>query len=84
MNFMVEIGVTGKPSTGKSSFFKAATMIDVEISMRPFTTIKPNVGISFVTSTCPCKELKIKCTPRNSQCINGVRLIPIKLWDYQE
>ncbi len=78
---MVEIGITGKPSTGKSSFFKAATMIDVEISMRPFTTIKPNVGVSFVTSTCPCKVLNIKCTPKNSQCINGVRLIPIKLWD---
>ena len=77
----MEIAICGKTNTGKSSFFKAATMIDVEISNRIFCTIKPNVGVSFVTSTCPCKELKIKCTPRNSQCINGVRLIPIKLWD---
>jgi hypothetical protein len=78
---MVEIGITGKPSSGKSSFFKASTMIDVPISMRPFTTIKPNQGVAYVTSSCPCSELKIKCNPRNSQCANGVRLIPVKLWD---
>jgi hypothetical protein len=78
---MVEVGITGKPSSGKSSFFKAATMINVPISIRPFTTIKPNEGIAYVTSSCPCRELKIKCNPKNSQCVNGVRLIPIKLWD---
>lgn len=77
----MEIAVCGKTNTGKSSFFKAATMIDVEISNRIFCTIKPNVGVSHVTATCPCAELKIKCTPRNSQCVNGVRLIPVKLWD---
>jgi hypothetical protein len=78
---MVEIGITGKPSSGKSSFFKAATMIEVSISMRPFTTIKPNQGVAYATASCPCNELKIKCNPRNSQCINGIRLIPVKLWD---
>ncbi len=77
----MEIAICGKPSCGKSSFFKAATMIDVPISARPFTTIKPNVGISYVTLSCPCKELNVKCNPRNSKCINGIRLIPIKLWD---
>jgi len=77
----MEIAICGKPSSGKSSFFKAATMIDVPISARPFTTIKPNVGISYVTSPCPCKELNVKCNPKNSQCINGTRLIPVKLWD---
>lgn len=77
----MEIAICGKTNVGKSSFFKAATMIDVEISNRIFCTIKPNVGISYVTSLCPCTELRIKCNPRNSQCINGVRLIPIKLWD---
>jgi hypothetical protein len=77
----MEIAICGKTNVGKSSFFKAATMIDVEISNRIFCTIKPNVGISYVTSVCPCNELKIKCNPRNSQCINGVRLIPVKLWD---
>jgi hypothetical protein len=77
----MEIAVCGKTNVGKSSFFKAATMIDVEISNRVFCTIKPNVGITYVTSSCPCTELKVKCNPVNSQCINGIRLIPIKLWD---
>jgi hypothetical protein len=77
----MEIAICGKTNVGKSSFFKAATMIDVEISNRIFCTIKPNVGVSYVTVPCPCIELKIKCTPRNSQCINGVRLVPVKLWD---
>jgi len=77
----VEIGLTGKPSCGKSTFFKASTMIDVPISAVPFTTIKAKVGIAYVTSECPCKELNLKCNPKNSQCINGTRLIPAKLWD---
>jgi len=77
----MEVGLVGKTNTGKSSFFKAATMIDVEISNRIFCTIKPNVGVSYVTAPCPEKELRIKCNPRNSQCINGIRLIPVKLWD---
>jgi len=77
----MEIAICGKTNVGKSSFFKAVTMIDVEISNRIFCTIKPNVGITYVTSPCPCIELKIKCNPVNSQCINGIRLIPVKLWD---
>ncbi len=77
----MEIAICGKTNVGKSSYFKAATMIDVEISNRIFCTIKPNVGVSYVTAPCPCTELKLKCNPRNSQCINGVRLIPVKLWD---
>jgi hypothetical protein len=77
----MEIAICGKTNVGKSSFFKAATMIDVEISNRIFCTIKPNVGITYVTASCPCTELKVKCNPVNSQCINGIRLIPIKLWD---
>jgi ribosome-binding ATPase YchF (GTP1/OBG family) len=77
----MEIAICGKTNVGKSSFFKAATMIDVEISNRIFCTIKPNIGITYVTSSCPCTELKIKCHPVNSQCINGIRLVPVKLWD---
>ena len=77
----MEIAICGKPSSGKSSFFKASTMIDVPISARPFTTIKSNIGIAYVTYPCPCKELDLKCNPKNSQCLNGTRLIPVKLWD---
>jgi ribosome-binding ATPase len=77
----MEIAICGKTNVGKSSFFKSATMIDVEISNRIFCTIKPNVGVSYVTAPCPCAGLSLKCTPRNSQCANGVRMIPVKLWD---
>lgn len=71
----------GKTNTGKSSFFKAATLIDVEISSRTFCTIKPNVGVAYVISKCPCRELGLKCNPKNSQCTNGMRFIPVKLLD---
>ncbi len=77
----LEIAITGKPSSGKSSFFKAATMMDVEISSRPFTTIKPNTGIGFVTIECVEKQLNTRCKPNKGKCINGKRYVPVKLWD---
>jgi ribosome-binding ATPase len=77
----MEVGIVGKTNVGKSSFFKASTMIEVDISNRIFCTIEPNVGVSYVTAECPCKGLNVKCTPKNSLCVNGVRMIPIKLWD---
>ncbi len=77
----MQIGLVGKPSSGKSSFFKAATMIDVAIADYPFTTIKPNVGVGYVTSDCVCKQYGVKCKPNNSLCIDGKRFIPVKLID---
>src|SRR5579875_136276 len=61
------VGLIGKPNTGKSSFFSAATMIDVPIANYPFTTIQPNVGIAYVLKKCVC--------------VNGIRHIPVKLVD---
>jgi len=75
------IGICGKTNVGKSSFFKAATLIDVEIANRKFVTIKPNVGIAYVIVDCVCKEFGVKCNPRNGACKNGKRFIPIKLID---
>ncbi|MFH0890153.1 MAG: redox-regulated ATPase YchF [Candidatus Aenigmatarchaeota archaeon] len=75
------IGLVGKPSSGKSSFFKALTMMDVKIASYPFTTIDPNKGVAFVKAVCPHKELGRKCDPNNSQCMDGTRLIPIKIID---
>ena len=75
------IGIVGKPSSGKSTFFKAATMIDVPISARPFTTIKPNRGFGFVRVECVDKELGVKCNPRLGMCINGTRYVPVELLD---
>lgn len=75
------IALVGKSNTGKSTFFKAATLVDVEISNRIFTTIKPNEGVAYATTNCPCKELGKSCAPKNSRCENGLRLVPIKLLD---
>jgi len=74
---LIEIGLAGKPNAGKSTFFKAATLVDVDIANYPFTTIEPNVGVGYVRVECVCKELGIDC----NQCIDGWRFIPIKLID---
>lgn len=78
---MVLVGIVGKPSTGKSTFFSAATLIPVAIEGRPFTTIKPNRGIGYLRVPCACKELNVKDQPVNSICVDGTRLIPVELVD---
>lgn len=75
------IGVVGKTNTGKSTFFASATLVDAKIAPFPFTTIEPNLGKAYVRAPCPCRELGVKCAPRNSLCENGTRLIPIDLID---
>jgi len=75
------VGVIGKTNVGKSTFFAAATLLHVEISNRPFTTIEPNIGIAYLRKKCVCRELGVKDNPRNSLCINGERFIPVKLVD---
>jgi len=78
---LIRIGLLGKPNSGKSTFFSAATGRDVKIADYPFTTINPNVGIAYASIDCVCKEFGVKDTPRNSVCINGIRFIPVELWD---
>src|SRR3989338_1187975 len=75
------LGLVGKSNTGKSTFFSAATLINVEISNRIFTTIEPNKGVSYVRTECPCKILGIKCAPKNSLCIDGQRFVPVQVID---
>ncbi len=77
----MKLGLTGKSNTGKSTFFKAATLVDVEISNRIFTTIESTKGVTYVTKECPCQELDVECEPVNSQCRDGTRLIPVKILD---
>ncbi|WP_069806595.1 redox-regulated ATPase YchF [Vulcanisaeta thermophila] len=77
----VQVGIVGKPNVGKSTFFAAATMIDVKIAPYPFTTIEPNVGIGYVRIPCVCRDLGVKDNPRNSVCIDGNRFIPVELID---
>jgi len=75
------VGIIGKTNVGKSTFFSAATMLNVPIGNYPFTTINPNIGIGYFRTKCVCKELGVKDNPTTSICINGVRLIPVKLMD---
>jgi ribosome-binding ATPase YchF (GTP1/OBG family) len=75
------VGLIGKPNTGKSSFFNAATLLDAPVANYPFTTIEPNVGVAYITKKCVCRELGVQDTPKNSACVDGVRRIPVKLVD---
>lgn len=75
------IGVVGKPSVGKSTFFKAATLSEVEIANYPFTTIKPNHGIGHVRVKCAETNFGVKCNPRIGYCHNGQRFVPIDMID---
>jgi ribosome-binding ATPase len=75
------IGVVGKANVGKSTFFKAATLAEVEIANYPFTTIKPNHGTSYVKVDCVDKEFNVQCNPRLGYCIDGKRFVPVELLD---
>ncbi len=75
------IGLVGKPSAGKSTFFKAATLAEVEIANYPFTTIKPNTGVGYVRVECLEKEFDTKCNPQKGFCVNGERFVPVEIMD---
>jgi len=75
------VGIVGKPSTGKSTFFKATTLAEVEIANYPFTTIKPNHGAGHVKVKCVESEFSVKCNPRVGYCLNGSRFVPVELLD---
>lgn len=78
---MLELGLVGKPNTGKTTFFNAATLANAPVASYPFTTIDANVGVTYVRSPCPCKEFGVKCNPQNSRCANGVRYVPVRIID---
>ncbi len=75
------IGLVGKPSSGKSTFFKAATLAEVEIASYPFTTIKPNHGVGYVKIDCIEREFGVKCQPNHGFCVKGNRFVPVELID---
>ncbi len=75
------VGIVGKPSCGKSTFFKAQTLANVEIANYPFTTIKPNHGTGYVRVECVDKEFNTKCNPRFGYCIDSKRFVPVELLD---
>jgi ribosome-binding ATPase YchF (GTP1/OBG family) len=74
---MITVALAGKPNCGKSTFFKAATMANVEIANYPFTTIDANHGVAYVRTICPCRDLGLVCT----NCQEGIRFVPIGMID---
>jgi len=76
-----KIGLVGKPSVGKSTFFNAATMNDVPEGAYPFTTIDPSMGEAYVRVNCAAPEFEHTCTPNHGYCSDGVRFVPTKLVD---
>jgi ribosome-binding ATPase len=74
---MITLALAGKPNCGKSTFFKAATLANVEIANYPFTTIDANHGVAYVRAPCVCRELGTTCPV----CKDGVRFIPVGLID---
>ncbi len=75
------IGLVGKANVGKSTFFKASTLAEVEIANYPFATIKPNHGIGYVKVKCIESDFNVKCQPREGFCIKGERFVPVDLMD---
>jgi len=75
------VGVVGKANVGKSTFFKALTLANIEIDYYPFVTIKPNYGIGYVRIECADKFFNMKCNPREGYCINHIRFVPVDLID---
>jgi len=76
---MLSVALAGKPNAGKSTFYKAATMADVDIGNYPFTTIDPNRGVTHVRTECPCLDREERCG--NENCHGGKRYVPIELLD---
>ncbi len=80
-SYKMLVGCIGKPNCGKSTFFKAATLAEVEIANYPFVTIKANEGIGFVKVDCADKEFNVKCQPKHGYCLNNKRFVPMQLLD---
>jgi ribosome-binding ATPase YchF (GTP1/OBG family) len=76
---MISLALAGKPNAGKSTFYTAATMADVEVGNYPFTTIDANRGVSYARTRCPCLDRDSRCDSDN--CADGKRYVPLELYD---
>jgi len=74
---MITVALAGKPNCGKSTFFKASTLANVEIANYPFTTIDANHGVAYVRTTCVCRGLGLSC----GQCTDGIRYVAVGMID---
>ena len=76
---MISIALAGKPNAGKSTFYTAATMADVDVANYPFTTIDANRGVSYVRTDCPCLDRENRCG--DEHCHDGKRYVSVELLD---
>ena len=76
---MLTVALAGKPNAGKSTFYTAATMADVDVANYPFTTIDANRGVTHVRTRCPCLDRDERCG--NENCHDGKRYVPVELLD---
>ena len=76
---MLSVALAGKPNAGKSTFYTAATLADVDVGNYPFTTIDPNRGVSHVRTHCPCVDHEERCG--DEHCHDGKRYVPVELLD---
>lgn len=75
------IGVVGKPSTGKSTTFKALTRADIDIANYPFTTIKANMAVGYVKIRDAAADFDKVSNPREGYTVDGWRFVPVELMD---
>ncbi len=75
------IGVVGKANVGKSTFFKAATLMDIEIANYPFATIKPNHGVGFIKISDAAKEFGKTANPREGFVLDKYRFVTVDMID---
>lgn len=76
------VGLVGKPSAGKSTFFNAAVGKDLaKTGAFPFTTIEPNVKQALYAIPCPCQKWEKQCDSAYGHSPGGERLMPVILKD---
>ncbi|MFH1271208.1 MAG: redox-regulated ATPase YchF [Nanoarchaeota archaeon] len=75
------IGLIGRPNSGKSTFFKSATLSDVLIASYPFATIKPNHGMAYVKILDLAPEFNKVSNPREGYVKEKYRFVPFELMD---
>ncbi len=59
LKVIADIGIIGKPNAGKSSLLAALTRAKPKIANYPFTTINPNLGVTY----CNSKEITLADIP---------------------
>ena len=75
------IGLVGRPSCGKSTFFRSATLVDVKIAAYPFTTISSNSGMAYVKIPDLAQEFGKRSNPREGYVKDKWRFVPFELMD---